>query len=53
MLNSKRSFNNNVYNGSKSRSKSTFRGDQSHAISMHIRVDTEVSPDKIKGYADL
>jgi|688.fasta_scaffold65138_2 hypothetical protein len=40
MLNSKRSFNNNVYNATKSRSKSTFRGDQTHAVSMHIRVDT-------------
>jgi len=40
MLNSKRSFNNNEYNGSKSRSKSIYRGDHSHTISMHLRTAT-------------
>lgn len=46
MLNTKRSFNNNVYNASKSRNKSIYRGDQSHTLSMHLRIDNEVSPDK-------
>lgn len=44
MLNTKRSFNNNVYNASKSRNKSIYRGDQSHTLSMHLRIDNEVSP---------
>lgn len=53
MLNTKRSTKNNVYNGSKSRSKSIYRGDQSHTLSMHIRIDNEVSPDKIRLAQDL
>lgn len=47
MLNSRRSFKNSLYNGSsKERSKSIYRGDQSHTLSMHIRIDNEISPDK-------
>jgi hypothetical protein len=54
MLNSKRSFNNNVLNGSsKSRNKSIYRGDQSHTVSMNIRIDSEVSPDKAKPCPEL
>lgn len=53
MLNTKRNFNNNVYNPSKSRSKSIYRGDQSHTLSMHIRIENEISPDKIKVTPDL
>lgn len=30
----------------KPRSKSIYRGDQSHTLSMHIRIDNEVSPDR-------
>lgn len=39
MLNTKRQLKDNVYNGSRSRSKSIYRGDQSHTLSMHIRID--------------
>ena len=47
ILNSRRSFKNSLYNGSsKERSKSIYRGDQSHTLSMHIRIDNEISPDK-------
>jgi hypothetical protein len=53
MLNNKHSFKDNAYNGSRSRSKSIYRGDQSHTLSMHIRIDNEVSPDKIRIAPDL
>lgn len=53
MLNNKQVFKDNVYNGTRSRSKSIYRGDQSHTISMHIRIDNEVSPDKIRIVPDL
>jgi hypothetical protein len=39
MLNNKHSFKDNAYNGTRSRSKSIYRGDQSHTLSMHIRID--------------
>ena len=53
MLNTKRNINNNEYNGSKSRNKSIYRGDQSHTLSMHIRIGDEVSPDKIRLNPDI
>jgi len=53
MINPKHSFKDNVYNGTRSRSKSIYRGDQSHTLSMHIRIDNEVSPDKIRIAPDL
>lgn len=53
MLNSKRSFKDNVYNGGRSRSKSIYNGNHSHALSMNLLIENNASPDKLAHFGEL
>lgn len=48
MINFKRNLRENSNANLKSRSKSIYRGDKSHTVSMNLRIDHELSPDSIR-----
>lgn len=53
MLNSKRSFKDNVYNGGLSRSKSIYNANHSHTLSMNLLIDNDASPNKLAHFGEL
>lgn len=52
MINFKRSVRDSSNLNQKSRGKSIYRGDQSHTVSMNLRIDHDLSPDSIRHTKD-
>lgn len=43
---------NHNYNASRSRSKSIYRGNQLHTTSMHLKIECDMSPEKLNHTKD-
>ena len=52
MINFKRNLRETSNMNQKSRSKSIYRGDKSHTVSMNLRIDHDLSPDSIRNPKD-